>query len=160
MTKICLRWFGVSVFGFQVVQLKVLQTLMWLEEMDRRTQEEKERRQRQKMTHQNKPRERLLLRRDSQFWEDLRTSLFKRYSDLLMVQMGQGSSVPLSINPVFFCSQVHRVLPQWLAQPDMIHRDIKSNLVPISDIPGLSAQLVNKLQNNGIQHFFPGNDRL
>lgn len=59
---------------------------------------------------------------------------------------------------VFFYSQVHRVLPQWLAQPDVIHRDIKSHLAPISDIPGLSAQLVKKLQNTGIHHFFPGND--
>lgn len=57
---------------------------------------------------------------------------------------------------LFLCSQVHRVLPQWLAQPDVIHSDIKSNLVPISDVPGLSAQLMKKLQNNGIQHFFPG----
>ena len=61
---------------------------------------------------------------------------------------------------VFFCSQVHRVLPQWLAQPDVIHRDIKGNLVPISDITGLSAPLVKKLQHNGIQHFFPGEDKL
>ncbi|KAK2890482.1 ATP-dependent RNA helicase DDX51 [Channa argus] len=51
--------------------------------------------------------------------------------------------------------KVHRIMPQWLAQPDMIHSDIKSNLVPISDIPGLSSQLVKKLQNNGIHHFFP-----
>ncbi|KAM7367517.1 hypothetical protein PAMP_013809 [Pampus punctatissimus] len=51
--------------------------------------------------------------------------------------------------------KVHRVLPQWLAQPDIIHRDIKSNLVPISDITGLSALLLKKLQHNGIQHFFP-----
>ncbi|XP_068433246.1 ATP-dependent RNA helicase DDX51 [Clinocottus analis] len=51
--------------------------------------------------------------------------------------------------------KVHRVLPQWLAQPDVIHRDIKSNLVPVSDIPGLSAPLVKKLQNNAIQHLFP-----
>ncbi|XP_022626056.1 ATP-dependent RNA helicase DDX51 [Seriola dumerili] len=51
--------------------------------------------------------------------------------------------------------KVHRVLPQWLAQPDVIHRDIKSNLVPVSDISGLCAGLVKKLQNNGIQHFFP-----
>ncbi|TKS75755.1 ATP-dependent RNA helicase DDX51 [Collichthys lucidus] len=51
--------------------------------------------------------------------------------------------------------KVHRVLPQWLTQPDVIHRDIKSNLVPVSDIPGLCAPLVKKLQNNGIQNFFP-----
>uniref|UniRef100_A0A671W2L3 ATP-dependent RNA helicase n=1 Tax=Sparus aurata TaxID=8175 RepID=A0A671W2L3_SPAAU len=48
-----------------------------------------------------------------------------------------------------------QVLPQWLAQPDMIHRDIKSNLVPFSDMPGLSSHLMKKLQNNGIQHLFP-----
>ncbi|XP_051812375.1 ATP-dependent RNA helicase DDX51 [Acanthochromis polyacanthus] len=51
--------------------------------------------------------------------------------------------------------KVHRVLPQWLAEPDVIHRDIKNNLVPISNISGLSAQLLKKLQNNRIQHFFP-----
>uniref|UniRef100_A0A3Q3XAU8 ATP-dependent RNA helicase n=1 Tax=Mola mola TaxID=94237 RepID=A0A3Q3XAU8_MOLML len=61
----------------------------------------------------------------------------------------------VSINPESICSQVHRVLPQWLAQPDLIQRDIKGNLVPIADITGLSAQLVNKLHNNGIPHFFP-----
>ncbi|KAA8583414.1 hypothetical protein FQN60_015960 [Etheostoma spectabile] len=54
---------------------------------------------------------------------------------------------------------VDRVLPQWLAQPDVIHRDIKSNLVPISAIPELSPLLVKKLQNNGIQHLFPGGMR-
>ncbi|XP_023117252.2 ATP-dependent RNA helicase DDX51 [Amphiprion ocellaris] len=51
--------------------------------------------------------------------------------------------------------KVHRVLPQWLAEPDVIHRDIKNNLVPISNISGISAQLLKKLQNNGILHFFP-----
>lgn len=51
--------------------------------------------------------------------------------------------------------KVHRVLPQWLAQPDMIHRDIKSNLVPLADVPEISAKLVKKLHNNGIQHLFP-----
>lgn len=49
------------------------------------------------------------------------------------------------------------MLPQWLAQPDMIHRDIKSNLVPLADVPEISAKLVKKLLNNGIQHLFPGN---
>ncbi|KAF7649916.1 hypothetical protein LDENG_00133790 [Lucifuga dentata] len=51
--------------------------------------------------------------------------------------------------------KVHRVLPQWLAQPDVIHRDIKNNLLPVSDVQGLSARLVKKLENNGIQRFFP-----
>ncbi|KAM8831548.1 ATP-dependent RNA helicase DDX51 [Spinachia spinachia] len=51
--------------------------------------------------------------------------------------------------------KVHRVLPQWLAQPDVIHRDIRSNLVPIADVPGLSALLVKKLQTDGIHQLFP-----
>ncbi|XP_054598761.2 ATP-dependent RNA helicase DDX51 isoform X1 [Nothobranchius furzeri] len=51
--------------------------------------------------------------------------------------------------------KVHRVLPQWLAEPDVIHRDIKSNLTPISAVPGVCAQLLKKLEDNGIHHFFP-----
>ncbi|KAM4711604.1 ATP-dependent RNA helicase DDX51 [Anableps anableps] len=51
--------------------------------------------------------------------------------------------------------KVKRVLPQWLAEPDVIHRDIKCNLVPISSAFGVSAQLLKKLETNGIQHFFP-----
>ncbi|XP_037305358.2 ATP-dependent RNA helicase DDX51 [Pungitius pungitius] len=51
--------------------------------------------------------------------------------------------------------KVHRVLPQWLAQPDVIHRDIRSNLVPVADLPQLSALLVKKLQINGIHQLFP-----
>ncbi|XP_061820932.2 ATP-dependent RNA helicase DDX51 isoform X3 [Nerophis lumbriciformis] len=52
-------------------------------------------------------------------------------------------------------NKVERVLPQWLAKPDVFHRDIKSKLLPISDIGGLSAPLLNSLQKNGIEHFFP-----
>lgn len=51
--------------------------------------------------------------------------------------------------------KVERVLPQWLAEPHVIHTDIKNNLISISDVPGLCAQLLKNLHNNGIQHFFP-----
>ncbi|KAM6915466.1 ATP-dependent RNA helicase DDX51 [Xenentodon cancila] len=51
--------------------------------------------------------------------------------------------------------KVHRVLPQWLAEPDLIHRDIKSNVVPVSEVSGVCPELLKKLQKNGIQHFFP-----
>ncbi|XP_077351760.1 ATP-dependent RNA helicase DDX51 isoform X2 [Festucalex cinctus] len=51
--------------------------------------------------------------------------------------------------------KVQRVLPQWLAQPDVIPRDMKSKLVPCSEIRGLSVLLLNQLHNHGIQHFFP-----
>ncbi|XP_041832070.1 ATP-dependent RNA helicase DDX51 isoform X2 [Melanotaenia boesemani] len=51
--------------------------------------------------------------------------------------------------------KVHRVLPQWLAEPNVIHKEIKSHLVPISDVPGVCAQMLKNLENNGIHHFFP-----
>ncbi|XP_051937032.1 ATP-dependent RNA helicase DDX51 [Hippocampus zosterae] len=51
--------------------------------------------------------------------------------------------------------KVHRVLPQWLAEPDVIPRDMKSKLVTCSDIRGLSVSLLKQLHNHGIQHFFP-----
>ena len=53
--------------------------------------------------------------------------------------------------------QVHRVLPQWLAQPDVIQRDIKRNLVDVSQVPGLAPTMLKKLQDNGVTSFFPGN---
>uniref|UniRef100_A0A8D3B729 ATP-dependent RNA helicase n=1 Tax=Scophthalmus maximus TaxID=52904 RepID=A0A8D3B729_SCOMX len=42
--------------------------------------------------------------------------------------------------------KVHRVLPQWLAQPQVIHRDMKNNLVPVSEVAALCEPLVKKLQ--------------
>ncbi|KAF5907313.1 ATP-dependent RNA helicase DDX51, partial [Clarias magur] len=51
--------------------------------------------------------------------------------------------------------KVQRVLPKWLAEPDMIVRDIKSNLIPLGDVPGICPSLQKKLEANGIQTFFP-----
>ncbi|XP_072217997.1 ATP-dependent RNA helicase DDX51-like [Leuresthes tenuis] len=51
--------------------------------------------------------------------------------------------------------KVNAVLPQWLTEPDVIQRDIKSNLVPVKNVSGICAQLLKRLQDNGIQHFFP-----
>ncbi|XP_058639695.1 ATP-dependent RNA helicase DDX51 isoform X2 [Onychostoma macrolepis] len=51
--------------------------------------------------------------------------------------------------------KVKRVLPQWLAQPDVIQRDIKNNLIPMSEVPGICPTLLKKLETNGIQNFFP-----
>ncbi|XP_056629191.1 ATP-dependent RNA helicase DDX51 [Triplophysa dalaica] len=51
--------------------------------------------------------------------------------------------------------KVKRVLPQWLAQPDIIERDIKGNLVPVNEVPGICPVLLMKLKGNGIQNFFP-----
>uniref|UniRef100_H3C0Y4 ATP-dependent RNA helicase n=1 Tax=Tetraodon nigroviridis TaxID=99883 RepID=H3C0Y4_TETNG len=52
-------------------------------------------------------------------------------------------------------AKVRRVLPQWLAHPDVIQRDIKGHLVPVCNVAGLSSNLINKLHHNGIDHFFP-----
>ncbi|CAL1585291.1 unnamed protein product [Knipowitschia caucasica] len=49
--------------------------------------------------------------------------------------------------------KVNRVLPQWLAKPDLIHQNIKEHLHPLSDV--LCLHLLKKLQNNNIQHLFP-----
>lgn len=48
------------------------------------------------------------------------------------------------------------MLPKWLAEPDMIAKDIKSNLIPLGDVPGICPLLQKKLKANGIQTFFPG----
>ncbi|KAJ8401062.1 hypothetical protein AAFF_G00390190 [Aldrovandia affinis] len=52
-------------------------------------------------------------------------------------------------------TKVQMALPQWLAQPDVVQRDINKNLVPVVDVPGICPRLVKKLEANGIQHFFP-----
>ncbi|XP_062399915.1 ATP-dependent RNA helicase DDX51 isoform X2 [Sardina pilchardus] len=51
--------------------------------------------------------------------------------------------------------KVYRVLPQWLAQPDVIQKDIKNNLIPTSLVPGICPKLLKRLDKNGIDNFFP-----
>ncbi|NXS65126.1 DDX51 helicase, partial [Pandion haliaetus] len=51
--------------------------------------------------------------------------------------------------------QVQPFLPQWLAQPKLVQKHIKDNLVPIGDVPGIHPRLLKKLQMNGIESFFP-----
>ncbi|XP_028295961.1 ATP-dependent RNA helicase DDX51 [Gouania willdenowi] len=51
--------------------------------------------------------------------------------------------------------KVHRVLPQWLTEPDLIHRDIRNNLVPTADVSGICAQLRRSLHSHGIKNLFP-----
>lgn len=100
------------------------------------------------------------LQRDSKFWEDLRINLYRRYFLFIRLFLIDSEVTALFIDcktVIFVCWQVHRVLPQWLAQPDVIHRDIKNNLVPLADVPEISLKLVEKLLNHGIQHLFPGN---
>ncbi|XP_032657184.1 ATP-dependent RNA helicase DDX51 isoform X2 [Chelonoidis abingdonii] len=51
--------------------------------------------------------------------------------------------------------KVQPILPQWLAQPKLVHKRLKENLVPIQDVEGIHPKLLKKLQMNGIESFFP-----
>nr|XP_009931532.1 PREDICTED: ATP-dependent RNA helicase DDX51 [Opisthocomus hoazin] len=51
--------------------------------------------------------------------------------------------------------KVQPFLPRWLAQPKLVQKRIKDNLVPIGDVPGIHPRLLKKLQMNGIESFFP-----
>ncbi|XP_025971833.2 ATP-dependent RNA helicase DDX51 [Dromaius novaehollandiae] len=51
--------------------------------------------------------------------------------------------------------KVQPFLPQWLAQPKLVQKRIKENVVPIRDVPGIHPKLLKKLQMNGIESFFP-----
>ncbi|KAM9371576.1 ATP-dependent RNA helicase DDX51 [Phaethornis superciliosus] len=56
------------------------------------------------------------------------------------------------IKPV---QKVQPFLPQWLAQPKLVQKRIKDNLIPIGDVPGIHPRLLKRLQMNGIESFFP-----
>ncbi|XP_048819875.1 ATP-dependent RNA helicase DDX51 [Lagopus muta] len=51
--------------------------------------------------------------------------------------------------------KVQPFLPHWLAQPKLVQKRIKENLIPIRDVPGIHPKLLKKLQMNGIESFFP-----
>ncbi|XP_053135042.1 ATP-dependent RNA helicase DDX51 [Hemicordylus capensis] len=51
--------------------------------------------------------------------------------------------------------QVQPFLPQWLAQPNLVQRRIRENLIPLQDVPEIHPRLTKKLQANGIESLFP-----
>lgn len=51
--------------------------------------------------------------------------------------------------------KVSRVLPEWLAEPDVVHKDIRRHLVPVSDVAGLGPLIQKVLQKNQVHHLFP-----
>ncbi|XP_072355103.1 ATP-dependent RNA helicase DDX51 isoform X1 [Scyliorhinus torazame] len=83
----------------------------------------------------------------------------------LKEQDGQGENQPptapksnLTILKGFQKKKIHkvrRVLPQWLAKPMLVSKDIKQNLKAIEDVPGIDQKLLHKLRANGIHSFFP-----
>jgi ATP-dependent RNA helicase DDX51/DBP6 len=50
---------------------------------------------------------------------------------------------------------VRRTLPKWLANPSYFSSDVNENLLAITEIKGLHANLVKKLEKQGVEHFFP-----
>ncbi|XP_064599884.1 ATP-dependent RNA helicase DDX51-like isoform X2 [Liolophura sinensis] len=51
--------------------------------------------------------------------------------------------------------KVKRVLPEWLAKPSMVSADINKDQTPVSQVSGIHQHILDKLQENGITHFFP-----
>ena len=51
---------------------------------------------------------------------------------------------------------MHRVLPEWLAQPSVISEDIRNKRVELTDVEGLDEKILVALKKNGISYFFPG----
>ncbi|XP_063000458.1 ATP-dependent RNA helicase DDX51 isoform X2 [Elgaria multicarinata webbii] len=51
--------------------------------------------------------------------------------------------------------KVQPLLPQWLAQPKLVQRRIKENLLSLQDVPVIHPKLMKKLQANGIESLFP-----
>ena len=51
--------------------------------------------------------------------------------------------------------KVTRVLPYWLANPDVVTVDLDSATIPAAELPGLQPALVNRLAGEGITHLFP-----
>ena len=49
-----------------------------------------------------------------------------------------------------------RVLPDWLSHPSVISADLKKDQLPVTDMPGLDKDLIERLLENKITHFFPG----
>ena len=53
-------------------------------------------------------------------------------------------------------AKVRRVLPKWLAEPDIISVDLSDQQLPIEKMaPQIDEFLIKQLKSNGIEHFFP-----
>ena len=51
--------------------------------------------------------------------------------------------------------KVRRVLPHWLANPDVVSVDLSDQQVAVTDMDGLDDVMVSNLKSNKITHFFP-----
>lgn len=51
--------------------------------------------------------------------------------------------------------KVQRKLPDWLANPSIITVDLKHQTQSVGDMKGLDTDIIEKLKENGVTHFFP-----
>lgn len=51
--------------------------------------------------------------------------------------------------------KVRRVLPQWLANPDIVSVDFTEDQLPVEELEGLDEATVARLKANGVKKFFP-----
>jgi len=51
--------------------------------------------------------------------------------------------------------KVRRVLPHWLAHPDIVSVDLSDQQVAVTDLEGLDGAIVKNLKANKVTHFFP-----
>ena len=51
--------------------------------------------------------------------------------------------------------KVRRVLPKWLAEPDIVSVDLGDQQMPVEEMKQLDSSLLSSLQANGIKYFFP-----
>jgi len=51
--------------------------------------------------------------------------------------------------------KVRRVLPQWLAKPDIVSVDFTEDQLPVEILEGLDQVTVARLKSNGVKKFFP-----
>jgi len=52
-------------------------------------------------------------------------------------------------------NKVRRVLPHWLANPDIVSVDLSDQQVAVTDLGGLDDAILKNLSSNGVTHFFP-----
>ena len=52
-------------------------------------------------------------------------------------------------------AKVRRVLPKWLAQPDIVSLDLGDQQMPIEDMKELDESILQILKSTGAKYFFP-----
>ena len=56
---------------------------------------------------------------------------------------------------LYLTFKVRRVLPKWLAQPDIVSLDLGDQQMPIEDMKELDESILQILKSTGAKYFFP-----